>query len=197
MLNYIWAGMILVGILAAAFCGKMDAVTNAAVQSARDAVNVAITMLGVIAMWSGLLKICEVSGLTKKITKKIMPFLRWLFPDVPPGSRAMEYISENVIANVMGVSWAATPAGLKAMGELQRLNPKKDTASDAMCMFLIFNMSSLQLVCINLIAYRMQYNSANPGEIIGPGIFATLVSTLSGIIFAKCAEAAHRSCKKW
>jgi spore maturation protein A len=86
------------------------------------------------------------------------------------------------------VGWAATPAGIKAMEELQKLNPHKDTASDEMCMFLIFNISSLQLICINLIAYRMQYNSANPGEIIGAGIFATLISTISGVIFAKIAQ---------
>ncbi len=188
MLNIIWGGMIFLGILIAAFTGRMAEVTNGAVESAREAVTVAITMLGVVSLWTGMLKICEKSGLTKSLSRKMQPFLSLLFPKLPKDGKAMDYISENIIANVMGVGWAATPAGIKAMEELQKINPHKDTASDEMCMFLIFNISSLQLICINLIAYRMQYNSANPGEIIGAGIFATLISTISGVIFAKLAQ---------
>lgn len=188
MLNYLWGAMILTGILVAAFTGNMSEVTNSAINSAREAVSLAITMLGVMSMWTGIMKIGEKAGLIKSMSKKMQPFLRWLFPTVPKNHKAMEYISTNVIANILGLGWAATPAGLSAMKELQKLNPDKDRASVPMCMFMIFNMSSLQLVSINIIAYRSQYNSQNPSEIIGPGIVTTLISTFAAVIFAKIME---------
>lgn len=189
MLNYLWGIMIFTGILVAAFTGNMANITNSAVESAGEAITVAITMLGVMSMWTGIMKIGEKSGVIKKMSRLMSPFLRWLFPSVPPNHKAMEHISTNVIANILGLGWAATPAGLSAMSELQKLNSKKDTASNAMCMFMVFNMSSLQLVSMNLIAYRTRYNSANPAEIIGPGIVTTLVSTIAAVIFAKLMEA--------
>lgn len=185
MLNYIWGLMIFIGIITAAFTGNMQQITNGAISSAGEAVTVSITMLGVMSMWTGLMKIGEKAGVIKKLSKLMMPFLRWLFPDVPPNHKAMEHISTNVIANILGLGWAATPAGLQAMNQLQKLNKNKKVASNAMCMFMVFNMSSLQLVSINLIAYRTTYHSANPSEIIGPGIFTTLVSTIAAVIFAK------------
>lgn len=188
MLNYLWGIMILTGIAVAAFTGKMPEVTNAAVDSSKEAVTTCITMLGVVAMWCGLMEIAQRAGLIAALSRKMKPLLKFLFPSVPKNSKALDYISTNVIANILGLGWAATPAGLKAMEELQKINKNKESASRAMCMFMIFNMSSLQLVCVNLIAYRSQYNSANPSEIIGPGIFATLVSTLAGIAFAKTME---------
>ncbi len=188
MLNYLWGAMIFIGIVTAAFTGNMAEVTNGAINSAREAVSLAITMLGVMSMWTGIMKIGEKAGLIKNLSDKMKPFLKWLFPTVPENHKAMEYISTNVIANILGLGWAATPAGISAMKELQKLNRHKDKASVPMCMFMIFNMSSLQLVSINIIAYRSQYNSANPSEIIGPGIATTLVSTLAAIIFAKIME---------
>lgn len=188
MLNYIWGAIIFIGIVTAAFTGRMADVTNGAIDSAKEAVALAITMLGVMSMWTGIMKIGEKAGLIKTMSKRLMPFLKWLFPDVPKEHKAMEYISTNVIANILGLGWAATPAGISAMKELQSLNRNKKTASNAMCMFMIFNMSSLQLVSINIIAYRSQYDSQNPSEIIGPGIATTLVSTLAAIIFAKVME---------
>lgn len=188
MLNYLWGAMIFIGIVVAAFTGNMAEVTNGAINSAREAVNLAITMLGVMAMWTGIMKIGEKAGLIKSLAKKMQPLLHWLFPTVPKGHKAMEYISTNVIANVLGLGWAATPAGISAMKELQKLNSNKEKASVPMCMFMIFNMSSLQLVSINIIAYRSQYNSQNPSEIIGPGIVTTLISTLAAVIFAKIME---------
>ena len=189
MLNYLWGAMIFIGILTAAFTGRLADVTNGAVSSAKEAVAVSITMLGVMSMWTGIIRIGEKAGLMQAMTKKLRPFLKWLFPDVPKGHRAMDHIAANVIANFLGLGWAATPAGLMAMEELQSLNKHKDRASRAMCMFMIFNMSSLQLVSINIIAYRTQYNSANPSEIIGPGIITTLVSTAAAIAFGKLMEA--------
>jgi spore maturation protein A len=185
MLNYIWGAMIFIGILVAAFTGRLGDVTNGAVQSSKEAVTTAIAMLGAMSMWTGLMRIGEKAGLIETLSELIMPFLRWLFPSIPKKHKAMGHIAENVIANILGLGWAATPAGLKAMKELQGLNPNKDTASDEMCMFMIFNMSSLQLVSINIIAYRAQYGSANPSEIIGPGIITTLISTVAAVIFAK------------
>ncbi len=189
MLNYLWTGMILIGIVVAAFMGRMGDVTNAALESAKDAVQVCITMLGIMSMWTGLMKIGERAGLIKGLSRRMMPFLKLLFPKLPEKSKAMDHISTNVIANVLGLGWAATPAGIKAMEELQKLNRDKTTASREMCMFMIFNMSSLQIISVNLIAYRAQYNSANPSEIIAPGLFATIVTTVVGIIIAKIFEA--------
>ena len=188
MLDYISAGMILIGILSAAFTGHMADVTNGAISSAREAVSTALTMLGVISLWTGLMKIGEKAGIVSSMCRKITPFLSRLFPSVPKESKAMEYIGINVIANFLGLGWASTPAGLKAMEELQKYNPHKEKATTAMCGFMIFNMSSLQLVSVNLIAYRTQYNSQAPSEIIGPGIATTLVSTITAIIFLKIME---------
>ncbi len=188
MLNYLWGVMILIGIAVAAFTGKMPDITNAAVDSSKEAVTTCITMLGIISMWTGLMKIAEEAGLIKVLSKKMMPFLRFLFPDIPKKHKSLEYIATNVIANIFGLGWAATPAGIKAMEEMQKLNLKKDTASKSMCMFMVFNMSSLQLICVNLIAYRSQYNSQSPSEIIGPGFFATFISTLAGIAITKVIE---------
>ncbi|MCD7777079.1 MAG: nucleoside recognition protein [Clostridiales bacterium] len=195
MLNFLWAGMIFLGILTAAFSGNLEAVTNGAIDSAKEAVNVVIVMVGVLSMWTGLMKIGEKSGLIELMAEKIMPFLKFLFPDVPRDHKAMKHIAANVIANMLGLGWAATPAGLLAMKELQKLNPEKDKASRAMCMFMVFNMSSLQLVSVNIIAYRSQFNSANPSEIIGPGLFATLVSTITGIAVIKIIEMRYGKCR--
>ena len=188
MLNYLWGAMILVSIVISAFTGKIGSVTNAAILAAKEAVTVCITMLGIISMWSGIMEIAERSGLIKYLSEKMRPFLKMLFPDIPQDHKAMDYIATNVIANILGLGWASTPAGLKAMEEMQKINKKKDTASRAMCMFMVFNMSSLQLISVNLIAYRTQYNSVNPAEIIGPGIFTTVISTIVGIMTVKLIE---------
>lgn len=188
MLNYLWGGMILIGIVVAAFTGKMPDVTNAAIDCSKEAITTCITMLGILSMWTGLMQIAEKSGLIKDLSKKMMPFLKFLFPDIPAKHKSLQYISTNVIANILGLGWAATPAGIKAMEEMQKLNTDKKIASKSMCMFMVFNMSSLQIVSVNLIAYRSQYNSANPSEIIGPGLIATLLSTIVGIGVIKIIE---------
>jgi spore maturation protein A len=188
MLNYLWSGMILAAIVVAAFTGNMPELTGAVISSAKDAVTLCITMLGVLSMWTGLMKVAEKSGLVRALARKSKPLLRFLFPDLPREHAAFDPISMNFIANVLGLGWAATPAGLKAMESLQTLNRKKDTATKSMRMCMSVNMSSLQIVSVNIIAYRSQYNSANPSEIIGPGLLATLVSTAAGIIFCKLLE---------
>lgn len=188
MLNYIWGGMILIGITVAAFTGRISEVTNGAVASAKEAVTISLTMLGVLSMWTGMMRIGEDAGLIKSLTNRLMPLLRRLFPRIPKEHKSLEYIAANFIANLLGLGWAATPPGIKAMEELQKLNPHKKRASREMCMFMIINMSSLQLVSVNLLAYRAQYGSQNPSEIIGAGIFTTLISTIVSIIFAKIME---------
>ena len=189
MLNYLWGGMILIAVVYGTVTGNVKAVGNAAVDSSKEAVELCITMLGVMALWTGMMKIAEASGLTKRFRKTVRPVLRFLFPDVPEDSKANDYIASNMLANILGLGWAATPFGLKAMTELQKLNVeqggKKEVASRAMCTFLIINISSLQLIPVNIIAYRSQYGSVNPAQIVGPAIVATLVSTLAAVVFVK------------
>ena len=192
MLNYLWGGMILIAVVYGTVTGKIEAVGNAAVDSSKEAVELCITMLGVMALWTGLMRIAEVSGLTKKFLRVVRPVLRFLFPDVPEDSKANDYIASNMLANILGLGWAATPFGLKAMTELQKINVaqggKKEVASRAMCSFLIINISSLQLIPVNIIAYRSQYGSVNPAEIVGPAMVATFISTLAAVVFIKATE---------
>lgn len=185
MLNYLWSGMIIFSIIIAAFSGGIDAVTQSALGSAKEAVELAFQMAGVVAMWMGIMRIAEKSGVIEGLARKMRPILRFLFPDVPNDHPAQKYIATNIIANFLGLGWAATPPGLRAMEELQTLNKDKNRASHAMCMFLIINISSVQVISINIITYRMQYGSMNPTEIIGPSILATMCSTLAAIIYGK------------
>ena len=186
MLNYLWAGMIVIGILFGAFNGKMPEITNAALDSSKEAVTLCITMMGVMSFWVGLMEIATKAGIIKAASRKIQPIVRILFPDIPRGHKANEHITTNMIANFLGLGWAATPAGLMAMKSLQEINPNRDKtiASRDMCTFLILNISSLQLIPINIIAYRSQYGSVNPAGIVGAGILATTISTAVGVVFA-------------
>ena len=170
MLNVIWGFFLIGGILTGAFLGRMDLVTNAVIDGGRNAVELAFTMAGVVAVWSGILKIAEKGGMIDALAEKMEPFLDFLFPEVPRGHAARRYISANFAANFLGLGWAATPAGLLAMEELAKLNGKTGRASNAMCMFLVVNMSSLQLVTVNILAYRAEYGSAAPAEIMGADI---------------------------
>lgn len=216
MLNYIWAFMILIGVVFGAFTGNIEAVSQAALDSAGEAVSLCITMIGVMALWVGLMEIAQKSGLIAKMTKGISPFVSFIFPDIPRDHPAREYISTNLIANILGLGWACTPAGLKAMEELANLeaergNPeyldaaaskkvrfvdveknggmvvhnRERAASREMCDFLILNISSLQLIPVNMIVYRQQYGSVNPTAVIAPAIAATFISTLTAVVFCK------------
>lgn len=206
MLNYIWAGMILLGVIYGVCTGQMSALTGGALDSAREAVSLCITMAGVMALWMGLMEIAQESGMIAKMTKGIRPFLKFMFPRLPEDHPAGEYITTNLIANVLGLGWACTPAGLKAMEQLAELEKQRagqgtekgrrgsedrrygaeaTAASNEMCTFLILNISSLQLIPVNMIAYRSQYGSANPAVIIAPALMATLFSTIIAIIYCK------------
>ena len=192
MLNYIWAFMILIGICYGAITGNMKDVTNAAIESAGEAVSLCITMMGVMSLWVGLMEIAQKSGLIAKMTKGIGPFVSFMFPRIPPNHIAREYISTNIIANIMGLGWACTPAGLKAMEALAALEKergnKSHIASNEMCVFLTLNISSLQLIPVNMIAYRAQYGSVNPAGVVAPAIVATLFSTIVAIIYCKLKD---------
>ena len=185
MMNYLWSGMILVGLLYSIFAGTLGNVTEAVVNSAREAVNLVISIAGITAFWTGIMKIAEQAGLVEKLARKINPLLRFLFPELEKEEKANYYISLNFLSNFLGLSHASTSSGLLAFQELDRINGHSTTASRAMCTFLIINVSSLQLLPINIIAYRAQYGSPAPAQIAGPAIFATAMSTLAAVVFCK------------
>ncbi len=185
MMNYLWSGMILVGLLYSIFAGTLGNVTEAVVNSAREAVNLVISIAGITAFWTGIMKIAEQAGLVEKLARKIKPLLRFLFPELEKEEKANYYISLNFLSNFLGLSHASTSSGLLAFQELDRINGHSTTGSKAMCTFLIINVSSLQLLPINIIAYRAQYGSPAPAQIAGPAIFATAMSTLAAVVFCK------------
>ena len=204
MLNYLWAGMILIGIVFGAFNGRMQDITNAALDSSKDAVTLCITMIGVMAFWTGIMEIASRAGIIQMASRKMRPLLRFLFPRLPEEHKANEHSATNFIANILGLGWAATPAGLRAMAELKNLEEGRregrvsfpvrfrGIAGNEMCTFLIINISSLQLIPVNVIAYRSQYGSVNPAGIIGAGIVATAVSTGAAVIFCKMMDRKKR-----
>lgn len=196
-MNYLWAFMILTGVVFAAFHGTLPAVTQAALDSAKEAVTLCITMMGVMSFWVGLMRIAEKTSIIAGLSRRLAPVLHFLFPDIPKNHPANKYIATNMIANVFGLGWAATPAGLKAMEALAELEKERGNeayqecgkgeriASREMCDFLIINISSLQIIPVNIIAYRSQYGSVNPAQIVGPALIATTCSTLTAIVFCK------------
>ena len=197
-MNYLWGFMMLAGIVYASFHGTLPEVTQAAVDSSKEAVTLCITMTGVMSLWVGLMRIAEHAGIISGAVRMLKPFLHFLFPNLPKNHPANQYIAENCIANIFGLGWAATPAGLKAMEELENLEEErrirhkkslpKGTATNEMCTFIVLNISSLQLIPVNMIACRSQYGSVNPAAIVGPAIAATAVSTTAAIIFCKLMD---------
>lgn len=218
MMNYLWSGMLLLGIMWGAFHGGLNQVTMGILDGAKDGVSLGLALLGVLAFWSGILEIAQASGLVDWLAGKLRPVMKFLFPNLDPGHLAVKYMSLNMIANCLGLGSAATPAGLAAFKELEKLEEerrgrerrererrKKDgqekegqekkisaqskgTASNEMCTFLILNISSLQLIPVNIIAYRSQYGSSNPAAIVGPAIAATMASTLAAVVFCKVMD---------
>lgn len=217
-MNYLWGGMILLGIIYGTATGNLKAVTEAAVNSSKEAVSLCIVMAGVTAMWVGIMRIAENSGLIEAMVRKMKPLMGFLFPNIPEDHPAQHPIAMNMIANFLGLGWAATPAGLEAMEKLAELEEERrkkadpgsigmvlkhtdntgkksvlramphGVASNEMCTFLILNISSLQLIPVNIIAYRSQYGSVNPTAIVGPGIVATAVSTGVAVVFCKVLD---------
>lgn len=189
MLNYIWFGMMAIAVAAGIYNGKIDAVTDAAIDMAKVSVEIAIGLIGIMALWLGIMKIAEKSGLIRIIAKLLRPITVKLFPDVPPDHPAIGSIVLNMSANILGLGNAATPLGLKAMEELQELNEHKETASNAMVMFLAINTSSVQLILPATVVALM---GAAASDIFLTTILATLCSTIAAIAAVKLLERMKR-----
>lgn len=181
MINLIWLALILIGIGFAAVQGNIEAVTKAAFDGAASAVTVCFGLISVMVFWLGMMRMAEDAGLMGKLSRLLAPVVRFLFPDVPKNHPAMGYILSNMSANLLGLGNAATPMGIKAMQELQELNPDKQTASPAMCTLLALNTASITLIPTTMIAIRLNYQSANPAEIVGTTLAATAVATVAAI----------------
>ncbi len=185
MINAIWTGLILIGIILAMFTGNVQALTDSIVSNAELGVELSIGLIGVMAFWLGLMKVAEEAGIVKGLGRMLRPVLKYLFPEIPEDHPAGGSIVANMAANFFGLGNAATPLGIKAMQELQELNENKEEASNAMVLFLAINTSSVTLISSSVIAYRAAAGSANVAEIIAPTIVATGISTTVAIIAAK------------
>jgi len=189
MLNYIWFGMIFISVLVGTITGNINAVTEAAISMAKTAVEIAISLIGIMALWLGIMKIAEESGLISIIARALRPITIRLFPDVPKDHPAIGSIVLNMAANILGLGNAATPLGLKAMEELQELNPKKDTATNAMCTFLAINTSSVQIILPATVVALM---GAESNQIFITTILATGLSTVAAVVSVRTLEGMDR-----
>ncbi|ARU63145.1 spore maturation protein [Tumebacillus avium] len=195
MINAIWVFMILAGVVVAALNGRMDLVTNAVLNGAKQGVVVCFGLLSIMVFWLGLMKIAEAAGLVQSFAKVLYPLARFLYPSVPKDHPAMGSIVANMSANMLGLGNAATPLGLKAMRELQDLNPDKQTASDAMCTLLAINTSGLTIIPATVIGLRLQYGSTNPTEIVVSTVLATFLATTTAVFLDRWYRSRER--KKW
>ncbi len=184
-MNLVWLLLLALAVITAAFRGTMSEVSTAVFTSATSAVELAIGLIGGMALFLGLMRVAQDAGLVQALARALRPLFKWLFPDVPADHPALGAIAMNMGANLMGLGDAATPMGLKAMQELQTLNGSPDTATDAMAMFLAINSSSVQLIPVMVISLRAAAGSANPAEIILPGNLATICSTVVAILAAR------------
>lgn len=191
MVNFIWLFFIVAGFIVAAVKGNIELVTQAAFEGAKSGVTVCFGLISVMVFWLGMMRIAEDAGLLQKLAVLLRPFVRFLFPSVPKDHPAIGYIMSNMSANILGLGNAATPMGIKAMQELQTLNPNKDMASPAMCTLLALNTASITLIPTTLIAIRMNYQSASPTDIVGTTLVATFISTLAAIAVDKWYRRRH------
>lgn len=193
MLNYIWAGMLITGIIVGAMNGRIDEVTKAIITSSQNAIELSIGLLGVMCLWTGLMGIAEKSGIIEGIAKILRPLIKFLFPEIPKNHPAAGAIVMNLVANFFGLGNAATPLGIKAMKELQKLNKQKDTSTNAMSTFLVLNTCCVQFIPATIIAVRASAGSKNPAGIIGTIWVATICGTIVGIIAVKFFSAVYKS----
>ncbi len=182
MVNKIWSFFIVIGILFCLTTNKVGLLNEEILNSAKTSFEMIIKIFPVMALWLGIAKIAEVSGLLKKLSLKISKPLKFIFPEIPTGHESLSYISSNIIANMFGLGNAATPFGLKAMQSLQELNKTKDTASRSMITFLVINTSGVTLIPTTVISLRMMYGSTNPTSIVFPCIIITILGTISALI---------------
>lgn len=182
MVNFIWLFFIVCGFIVAAVNGNMEAVTQAVFDGAKSGVSICFGLISVLVFWLGIMRVAEDAGLLKLLARLLRPVVKYLFPDVPENHPALGYIMSNMSANLLGLGNAATPMGIKAMQELQKLNPDKEAASPAMATLLAINTASITLIPTTLIAIRLNFQSANPAEIVGTTLLATAVATLAAIV---------------
>jgi spore maturation protein A len=187
-LNYVWSFLLLTGVLMAAINGKMAECTKALIDAAKGSVELAIGLIGIMAFWLGIMKLAEEAGLVRGLSRILRPVLKPLFPDIPKDDPALGSVVANLAANMLGLGNSATALGLKAMNELDRLNPDKKVASNAMCTFLALNTSTITLIPATIIAVRASAGSEHPAEIIGTIFLATCVATVVAIIAVKTLE---------
>ena len=182
MVSYIWFFLIVIGILFSMFTGRLAIINDSILTNGKEALDLMLSILPIIVLWTGIMKIAEEAGLLQKFARLMQPILSRLFPNVPKDNPALGYIASNIAANMMGLGSAATPFGLKAMSELQKINTKKDTASVAMITFLVLNTAGVTIVPTTVLALRIAHGSANPSEIILPGVIATFCSSIGGLL---------------
>ena len=182
MVSYIWFFLIIIGIVYSLLTGNVANINESILTNGAEALELMLSIFPVIVLWSGIMKIAEDAGLLVKFAKFLEPILSKLFPSVPKDNPALGYIASNIAANMMGLGSAATPFGLKAMSELQKINDKKDTASTPMITFLVLNTAGVTIIPTTIIAIRLAYNSLNPTEIIAPALISTSCSCLSAVL---------------
>ena len=192
MMNFIWVGLVVIAVVFGAITGNLPNVQQAIFDFAGSAVEIVIGLIGVLCFFSGLMAVAEKAGLTEKLGHALKPVMKKLFPGIPAEHPAMSGIIMNMAANIMGLGNAATPFGLKAMSDMQKLNPHKEIATDDMIMFLAINTSSVTLIPTTVLAFRAETGSANPAEVVGPIILATIISTATAIICAKLFSKVRR-----
>lgn len=185
MINYIWAFLIVVGTVVGIVSGNAQAVSDAAVEGAKEAALLCISLIGAYALWLGVLNIAKNAGLVSALAKRMRKLIGWLFSDIKKNSKATGYITLNIVANMLGMGNAATPFGLKAMKALQEENPNKSLATHSMCMLLVINASSVQIIPLTVIALRSAADSTAPAEIVLTAFLATSITTIVGITAAK------------
>ncbi len=185
MMNFIWVGLVAIAVIAGIITGTVADVQAAVFSFADTSVEIVIGLVGVMVFWMGIMKVAEAAGLTEKLGHAIRPVMKRLFPDVPEDHPAMSSMVMNIAANVLGLGNAATPFGLAAMKDLQKLNKTKNVATDAMVMFLAINTSSVTLIPTTVLALRSAAGSTDPTIVVGPIILATIISTTVAIICAK------------
>jgi spore maturation protein A len=188
MLNYIWFGLMAIALVVAAFNGTAEAVTKGAIDSAKTAVEISIGLVGVMALWLGIMRIAEASGLVMLLGRMLRPVMRLLFPDVPAEHPAGGAIVLSVAANMLGLNNAATPLSIKAMEELQSLNPHKETATNSMVTFMALTTSGVQLIPANMIGVLAAAGSKNPTWIISTTLIATFIGTVAAVLSAKVLQ---------
>jgi spore maturation protein A len=185
MLNWVWLGLVVISVVVGAATGRLEAVTRAAFEGARAAVEISLGLVGIMALWLGIMGIAEAGGAVRLLARAVRPLARRLFPDVPPEHPALGAMLLNLAASWLGLGNAATPLGLKAMEELQRLNPHPDSASDAQVTFLALNTASITVVPASIIAVRVTLGSANPTDIVAPTFLASCCATVAAVTAAK------------